>query len=90
MTQTPKDGRVFYFTVQHGFGADSWSGMKLTESAVPGYQEVPGVGDHAAIGAFGHAFFVQKGDMLITMWTLMVPDARVRGATLGKRIIARL
>ncbi|HYM76519.1 MAG TPA: hypothetical protein VE377_11125 [Candidatus Dormibacteraeota bacterium] len=90
MTQPSKDGRVFSFTVQHGFGADSWSGMRLTESAVPGFQEVPGVGDHAMIGAFGHAFYVQKGDALITMSMMFVPDARTRGTALGKRIIGNL
>ena len=90
MTQASKDGRVFSFTVEKGFDADSWSGMKLTESAVPGYEEVPGVGDHAMIGAFGHAFFVQKGDTLITMSMMFVPDTRTRGATLGKKIIRNL
>jgi hypothetical protein len=90
MTQPSKDGRVFSFTVEKGVDANSWAGMKLTESAVPGYEEVPGVGDHAAIGAFGHAFFVQKGDTLITMSMLWIPDARTRGSALGKKIIGNL
>jgi hypothetical protein len=90
MTQPSKDGRVFSFTVQKGFDADSWSGMKLTESAVPGYQEVSGVGDHAMIGAFGHAFFVQKGDTMITMSMMFVPDTRTRGTALGKKIVGNL
>lgn len=90
MTQASKDGRVFSFTIEKGFDANSWSGMKLTESAVPGYEEVPGVGDHAMIGAFGHAFFVQKGDTLITMSMMFVPDTRTRGAALGKKIIRNL
>ena len=90
MTQPSKDGRVFSFTVEHGFGADSWSGMRLTESAVPGFQEISGVGDHAMIGAFGHAFYVQKGDTLITMSMMFVPDARARGSALGKKIIGNL
>jgi len=90
MTQPSKDGRVFYFTVEKSFDADSWSGMKLTESAVPGFQEVPGVGDHAMIGAFGHAFYVQKGDTLIMMSMMFVPDTRTRGVTLGKKIIWNL
>jgi hypothetical protein len=64
--------------------------MRLTESAVPGFQEVPGVGDHAMIGAFGHAFYVQKGDALITMSMMFVPDARMRGTALGKRIVSNL
>jgi len=90
MTQPSKDGRVFYFTVEHSFGSDSWSGMRLTESAVPGFQEISGVGDHAMIGAFGHAFYVQKGDTLITMSMMWVPDARARGSALGKKIIGNL
>jgi hypothetical protein len=64
--------------------------MRLTESAVPGFREVSGVGDHAMIGAFGHAFYVQKGDALITMSTMLLPDARRRGAELGRKIISNL
>lgn len=90
MTQPSKDGRVFSFTVEKGFDSDSWSGMKLTESAVPGYEEVPGVGDHAMIGAFGHAFFIQKGDTLITLSMMYVPETRTRGTVLGKKIIGNL
>lgn len=90
MTQPSKDGRVFSFTVQKGFGADSWSGMRLTESAVPGFEDVPGVGDHAMIGAFGHAFYVQKGETLLTLSMMYVPDTRIRGTQLGKKIIGKL
>jgi len=90
MTQPPKDGQVFSFTVEHNFGDDAWAGMRVTESAVPGFEEVHGVGDHAMIGAFGHAFYVQKGDTLITMSTMLVPDARSRGSALGKKIISNL
>lgn len=90
MTQPPADGRVFSFTLQHGVDADAWSGMRLTEAAVPGFEEVPGVGDHAMIGAFGHAFYVMKGDAVITMSMTFVPDARVRGAEIGKKIIGKL
>lgn len=90
MTQPPADGRVFSFTLQRGVDADAWSGMRLTEAAVPGFEEVSGVGDHAMIGAFGHAFYVQKGDSVITMSMMFVPDARVRGAEIGKRIIGKL
>jgi hypothetical protein len=42
------------------------------------------------IGAFGHAFYVQKGDALITMSMMLVPDARMRGAELGKKIVGNL
>ncbi len=90
MTQPPADGRVFSFTVQRGVSPEGWSGMRLTEAAVPGFEEVPGVGDHAMIGAFGHAFYVQKGDAVITMSTMMVPDARVRGSQIGKKILRNL
>ena len=90
MTQLPKDGQVFSFTVEHNFGDDAWAGMRVTESAVPGFEEVHGVGDHAMIGAFGHAFYLQKGDVLVTMSTMMLPDARLKGSAIGKKIIAKL
>ena len=90
MTQPKQDGRVFSFTVQSNFGQDSWSGMRLTESAVPGFEEVPGIGDHAMIGAFGHAFYILKGDKMIYMDMTTVPDARTRGSELGRKIMANL
>ena len=90
MTQPQKDGQVFSFTVEHNFGDDAWAGMRVTESAVPGFEEVHGVGDHAMIGAFGHAFYLQKGDTLISMSTMMVPDTRVRGSQIGRKIVTRL
>jgi len=90
MTQPPADGRVFSFTLERGVSADAWAGMRVTEAAVPGFEEVPGVGDHAMIGAFGHAFYVQKGDAVITMSTMFVPDARVRGSQIGKTILGKL
>lgn len=89
MTQPVQDGKVFSFTVQGNFGQDSWSGMRLTESAVPGFEEVPGVGDHAMIGAFGHAFYILKGDKMIYMDMTTVPDARTRGVQLGRKIMAK-
>jgi hypothetical protein len=90
MTQPPADGRVFSFTLERGVSADAWAGMRVTEAAVPGFEEVPGVGDHAMIGAFGHAFYVQKGDAVITMSTMYVPDARLRGSQIGKSILGKL
>jgi hypothetical protein len=90
MTQPPADGRVFSFTLERGVSADAWAGMRVTEAAVPGFEEVPGVGDHAMIGAFGHAFYVQKGDAVITMSTMLVPDARMRGTQIGKTILGKL
>jgi hypothetical protein len=90
LTQPSQDGRVFSFTVQRDFGPDKWSGMRLTESAVPGFEEVPGVGDHAMIGAFGHAFYLLKGDEMIYLEMTWVPDARTRGAEIGKKIMGKL
>jgi hypothetical protein len=90
MSQGAENGRVFEFTVQRGFGEDSWSGMRLTEAAVPGFEEVHGVGDHAMLGAFGHAFYFKKGDTMVYMNTMLVPDARSRGSALARKIIANL
>lgn len=90
MTQPEKDGQVFSFTVERNFGDDAWAGMRVTEAAVPGFEEVHGVGDHAMIGAFGHAFYLQKGETLITMSTMMVPDARMRGSEIGRKIVGKM
>jgi len=90
MSQGAENGRVFEFTVQKGFGEDSWSGMRLTEAAVPGFEEVHGVGDHAMLGAFGHAFYFKKGDTMVYMNTMLVPDARSRGSVLARKIIGNL
>jgi len=57
LTQPVEDGRVFAFTVQRGATPESWSGARLVQSAVPGFEEVSGIGDHAMIGAFVHAFY---------------------------------
>ncbi len=90
MSQPPPDGRIFSFTVERGVGADAWSGMRVTEAAVPGFEEIPGLGDHAMMGAFGHALYVQKGDAIITMSTMFVPDARVKGTQIANKVIAKL
>jgi len=90
LSNTDPNGKVFSFTIQQNFGSDSWSGMRLVESAVPGFQDVSGVGDHAMIGAFGHAFYAVKGETMIRMDTTLVPDARNRGALLGKKIFSKL
>ena len=50
--------------------------MRLVEAATPGFEEVSGVGDHAMIGSFGHAFYVMKGDAMVRLDTTLVPDAR--------------
>ncbi len=90
LTQPVEDGRVFSFTVQRGATPESWSGARLVQSAVPGFEEVPGIGDHAMIGSFGHAFYLMKGDAMIYMETTWVPDARARGAEIGKKIVGNL
>jgi hypothetical protein len=90
MTQPSADGRVFSFTVQRGATPESWASARLVQSAVPGFEEVPGIGDHAMIGSFGHAFYVLKGDAVITMSTIWIPDARTRGIAIGQRIIGNL
>jgi hypothetical protein len=90
LSNTDSDGKVFSFTITRNFGSDSWSGMRLVESAVPGFEEVSGVGDRAMIGAFGHAFYTLKGETMIHMDTTLVPDARTSGAQLARKMFARL
>jgi hypothetical protein len=90
LTQPVQDGRVFAFTVQRDAGGNSWAGARLAQSAVPGFEEVPGIGDHAMIGSFGHAFYLMKGDAMIYMETTWVPDAKMRGAEIGKKIMEKL
>lgn len=90
MTQPDKDGRVFAFTVKRDFGRNGWGPLRATMSAVPGFEDVSGVGDHAMIGSFGHAFYVLKGDSIISLETMYVPDTHTRGAELGRKIAARL
>jgi hypothetical protein len=90
LTQPVDDGKVFSFTVQRSGGADAWAGMHLVQAALPGYEEVSGLGDHAMMGAFGHVLFVQKGDAVIALNTLWVPDARGRGAEIAKKILGNL
>jgi hypothetical protein len=90
LSNTDSSGKVFSFTIQRNFGDQSWSGMRLVESAVPGFADVSGVGDHAMIGAFGHAFYTVKGDTMVRMDTALVSDARTRGALIAKKILGRL
>jgi hypothetical protein len=59
-------------------------------SLVPGFEEVPGIGDHAMVGSFGHALYVLKGDSLIKLEMMYVPEARIRGVEIGRKIAARL
>lgn len=90
MTQPDKDGQVFSFSLQRNAGSDAWAGVRVVQAAVPGFEEVQGVGDHAMIGAFGHAFYLQKGDVIIHLNTMWVPDTRTRGAEIGKKIVGNL
>lgn len=90
LTQGEKDGRVFAFTVDRGFGRENWPALRTSLSAVPGFEDVPSVGDHAMIGSFGHSFHVLKGDSMIRLEMIFVPDARMRGAEIGRKIAGRL
>jgi hypothetical protein len=90
LTQPVEDGQVFSFTVDRNAGSGAWTAARLVEAAVPGFEEVKGVGDRAMIGSFGHAFFVQKGDAVISLNTTWVPDARARGPEISKKIMGHL
>lgn len=90
MQEPPKDGQIFSFTVDRRGGEENWTTMKTALSIVPGFQEVQGVGDHAMIGSFGHAFYALKGHTTLTLNTIFVPDAEKRGANIARRILARL
>jgi len=90
MTQPDKEGRVFSFTVQRDFGRGNWSAFRNTISIVPGFEDVPDVGDHAMIGSFGHAFYVLKGDSMVHLELTYVPEAKTRGAEIGRKIAAHL
>jgi hypothetical protein len=90
LTQPPEDGRAFSFTLQRDFGRSNWSSIRSTMSVVPGFEEVPDVGEHAMIGSFGHAFYVLQGDTMIHLETTWVPEARTRGAEIVRKIIAHM
>jgi hypothetical protein len=85
-----KDNQVFSFTVDRSADSGSWTAMKTTMSVVPGFEEVAGVGDHAMIGTFGHAFYAAKGNTMIYLNTLYVPDASSRGAEIARRILGHM
>ena len=88
LSQPDQDGRVFAFSVDKNFGAGNWNNLRLAMSVVPGFKEIDGVGDHAMIGSFGHAFYVLKGDSVVHLDTIYVPETRVRGAELGRKIVS--
>ncbi|HEY1525761.1 MAG TPA: zinc ribbon domain-containing protein [Candidatus Angelobacter sp.] len=83
-------GRVFAFSVNNNFGSGNWWTLRTTMSAVPGFDEINGVGDHAMIGSFGHAFYVLKGDSMFNLETMYVPEARTRGSDIANKIISHL
>ena len=90
LSQPDKDGRVFSFTVKHNYSSADWSAMRTTLSVVPGFEELPGIGDAAMIGSFGHALYVLKGDTVISLQLMSIPEARTRGADIARKIASRL
>jgi len=90
LSQADKDGRLFAFTVDRDFGRGNWTTLRATMSAIPGFEDVEGAGDHAMIGSFGHTLLVLKGDGLITLETNYIPDARAKGAEIGRKIAGRM
>lgn len=88
LSQPDKDGKVFSFTVERNFGSSNWGTLRTTISIVPGFKEIDGVGDHAMMGSFGHAFYVLKGDSMFHLDTMYVPETRVRGAELARKLVA--
>jgi hypothetical protein len=83
-------GKVFSFSINNHAGSDSWGPMRTTLSVVPGFDEVNGVGDHAMIGSFGHAFYVLKGDSVFKLDTMYLPEARARGSEIANKLISHL
>ena len=83
-------GRVFAFSVDRNFGSSNWMPLRTTLSVVPGFDEVNGVGDHAMIGSFGHAFYVLKGDSVFKLETMYVPETLTRGPQIANKIISHL
>jgi hypothetical protein len=83
-------GRVFSFSVNRNAGSESWGPLRTTMSVVPGFDEVNGVGDHAMIGSFGHAFYVLKGDSIFKLDTMYLPEARARGSEIANKIISHV
>jgi hypothetical protein len=81
-------GKVFAFSVDRNFGSGNWGPLRTTLSVVPGFDEVNGVGDHAMIGSFGHAFYVLKGDSMFKLETTYVPEALTRGSEIGRKLLS--
>ena len=68
----------------------NWGPLRTTLSVVPGFDDVNGVGDHAMIGSFGHAFYVLKGDSVFKLDTMYLPEARTRGSEIANKIFSHL
>ncbi|MGB8130898.1 MAG: hypothetical protein WCG81_13995 [Candidatus Angelobacter sp.] len=83
-------GKVFAFSLNRNFGSGNWMPLRTTLSVVPGFDEVNGVSDHAMIGSFGHAFYVLKGDSMLTLETMYLPEARMRGSEIANKLILHL
>ena len=81
-------GKVFAFSVNRDFGSSNWGPLRTTLSVVPGFDDVNGVGDHAMIGSFGHAFYVLKGDSMFKLETMYLPEARMRGSEIGRKLVS--
>jgi hypothetical protein len=90
LSQPDGTGRVFAFSVNRNFGSGNWWPLRTTLSAVPGFDEVNGVGDHAMIGSWGHAFYVLKGDSMFKLETMYLPEARARGSDIANKIVSHL
>jgi hypothetical protein len=90
LTAPDPNGKVFSFSVNRNAGSDSWGSLRTTISIVPGFDEVNGVGDHAMIGSFGHAFYVLKGSSIFHLDTMYLPEARARGSEIANKIISHL
>ncbi|MCU1221026.1 MAG: hypothetical protein JWN42_2223 [Candidatus Angelobacter sp.] len=90
LSQPDATGRVFAFSVNRNFGSGNWWPLRTTLSAVPGFDEVNGIGDHAMIGSWGHAFYVLKGDSMFKLETMYLPEARARGSDIANKIVSHL
>ncbi|MEP7362852.1 MAG: hypothetical protein ABI972_06320 [Acidobacteriota bacterium] len=88
LSKASDDGRVFSFTVNPRFGRSNWTALRLSMAVVPGFDELRGIGDRAMVGSFGHALYVLKGDNMVSLNLMYVPESRVKGSGLGSRIVA--
>jgi hypothetical protein len=90
LTDPEKEGRVFAFTLERDFGRRNWSTTRAALSVVPGFEEMTGIGDRAVLGSFGHMMMVLKGDSLLKLELTVVPEAKIKGAEIGRKIVERM